>query len=293
MDESYISNKIAAVVILYNPEETLLSNINTYYAYVNKIYVFDNTESPLNKLDFSVYPKIELYSVGKNRGLAETLNIAADRAIEEGYEWLLTMDQDSYFTQSAFDNYIHCFSEFDHKSKVGVFGPVFRDKDTGCVPSCESKEVDILITSGALLNLKIFNKIGRFDEALFIDSVDHDYCIRTKLAGYSIIQFSTTCMLHELGKVVRRSSIKTLFLVKKEKKLHSPLRCYYMFRNYLYLKNKFRDLDLPVMKVIGDDVYDRIRNFLFYGRNTRILIKYLSLAYKDYKNNKMGKYQDV
>ena len=42
------------------------------------------------------------------------------------------------------------------------------------------------MTSGNLLNLKIAEKIGDFEEKLFIDEVDHDYCYRIRRkANYS------------------------------------------------------------------------------------------------------------
>jgi rhamnosyltransferase len=290
MDEADVKDKIAAVVILYNPGSTILSNINSYHSYADRIYVYDNTENPLKTFDWSAYPKIEYYSFGQNKGLAETLNIAAAKATEDGYDWLLTMDQDSYFTQQAIDNYYHSFLQFPHKRKTALFGPVFCYEDPVSQEDSKWQEIDLLITSGTLLNLSLFNEIGRFDEALFIDSVDFDYCIRAKLAGYDIIQFPAVIMLHELGSMAQRRSIKTLFLIKKKKQLHSPLRCYYMFRNLLYLKSKYRRLELPVLKTIERGVKDLIKRNLFYGPNTKIIIQYLLLAYQDYKKKRMGKF---
>jgi rhamnosyltransferase len=288
MEGISLHDKIATVVILYNPSEHLHSNINTYYAYSNRIYIIDNSIKPLKFSDWSAYSKIEYFHDGRNKGLATALNIAASKAVQDGYDWLLTMDQDSSFEQHSIENYYQCFLRFPGKDKVALFGPDFNKPDPGRPTSCSWKETDILITSGTLLNLSLFDKIGRFDEALFIDSVDHDYCIRAKLAGYSLIQFTSVIMQHELGTLVERSSIKTLFLIKKKKELHAPSRCYYMFRNMLYLKAKFNGYNLPVLKVIKDDVYDRINKYLFYGRNSLTLLKYLLKAYRDYKGKRMG-----
>ncbi len=285
------TEKIAAVVILYHPDEAVLSNIQTYYPYVQKVYVYDNTELALNTIDWSHFPKAEFHSDGRNKGLAETLNMAAAKATKDGYDWLLTMDQDSYFTQQAIKDYYQCFLEFREKSKIALFGPVFQREDPGWQADGQWQETDTLITSGALLNLRLFNEIGPFDEALFIDSVDYDYCIRAKLAGHRIIQFSTIVMLHELGFVVKRASIKSLFLIKKQKQLHPPLRFYYMFRNLLYLKAKYRHIHVPVLQEIEHGLKNTIRRNLFYGRNNAMLIQYLVLAYKHYKKNQMGRYR--
>ena len=284
-----VNAKIAAVIILYNPDETVLSNIYTYYSYVQKIYVYDNTEKKVNTTDWSQFSKIEYYADGQNKGLAERLNGAAAKAMEDGYEWLLTMDQDSCFSQQAIDTYYDGFLKFEEKKNTALFGPVFRHQDPGWQAESKWQEIDLLITSGALLNLSLFSKIGSFDEDLFIDLVDFDYCIRAKLAGYRIIQFSTVVMLHELGSMAKRSSIKTMFLIKKQKQLHPPLRCYYMFRNLLYLKAKYRRLDLPALKKVEHGVKEIIKRSFYYGRKSMTLIQYLLLAYRHFKSNKMGK----
>jgi rhamnosyltransferase len=288
--DQHINSKIAAVVILYYPDEVIVDNIRTYYSYVDRIYIYDNSEHPAQEIDWAAYPKIDYCYYGQNRGVAERLNSAAARAIADGYEWLLTMDQDSKFMPQAIENYFRCFCAFEHKEETALFGPVHFKEDPKIKSDCQWQQAERIITSGALLNLSLFNQIGCFDEALFIDSVDCDYCIRAKLAGYSIVQFTSTVMLHQLGTVVRRSSIKTLFLVKKQKDLHSPLRCYYMLRNMLYLKNKYRNANPPELRKLQKDVKGRIKRSLLYGRSSRTLFRYLLLAYKDFRRNKMGKF---
>src|SRR4051794_7088276 len=114
--------KIAAVVILYNPPETTLFNIKTYYDYVDKIFVFDNTEGATQSTaEYKNLPKISLYHDFENQGIAKRLNEACKIALEENYEWLLTMDQDTCFSQDAISNYFDCFYSFAAKENVAMF----------------------------------------------------------------------------------------------------------------------------------------------------------------------------
>ena len=46
----------------------------------------------------------------------------------------------------------------------------------------------------------IFDKIGGFDEKLFIDGVDFDFCIRMRKAGYGILRSNNVYLLQEVGK---------------------------------------------------------------------------------------------
>jgi rhamnosyltransferase len=97
-------------------------------------------------------------------------------------------------------------------------------------------DIDFCITSGSLLNLKIWNLIGGFDEKMFIDGVDFDYCIRIKKNGFTIKRLNYVKLDHEIGhgKKVRLFRRNALVLN------HSKLRLYYISRNYLYLGFKHR-----------------------------------------------------
>ncbi|WP_018616038.1 glycosyltransferase family 2 protein [Segetibacter koreensis] len=282
--------KIAAVVILYHPPETVISNINSYYNYVDKVFVFDNTETePIFKEQLLKLAKVEYYSNGRNEGIAKRLNKGAAKAIEQQFDWILTMDQDSVFAENAINNYMNCFYHYKNKENTAMFGTRYSRIKNESSPLCKATEIHELITSGTLVNLEAFEKIGCFDEALFIDSVDHDYCIRAKLNGFSIIEFSNIFTLQEVGKEVYTSSIKTLFLYKKKKAIHSPLRCYYMFRNLLYLERKFKGQKADLLKSVRSTVIDQIKACIFYGRDTIKIFKYLIIAYHDFKERKMGK----
>lgn len=208
--------RIAAVVILYHPDESVVSNITTYQDYVDKIMVFDNTETePLFKDELLAFPKVEFNHNYENEGIAKRLNAGAEKAIQEGFDWLLMMDQDSNFSKEAIKNYFNCFHQYENKEKIAVFGTRYYRIEKASSEHCKPTDIHELITSGSLLNLQLSKIIGSFDEALFIDSVDHDYCIRAKLKGFSLIEFSNIYTRHEIGTQVYKSSIKTLFLFKQ------------------------------------------------------------------------------
>lgn len=284
--------KIAAVVILFHPPDSALTNIKTYYDYVEKIFVFDNSEIKSSiQDDLLKLPKVKLYQNFENEGISKRLNEGCKLAIREHFDWLLTMDQDSNFSESAINNYFNCFEQFEGKEKVAMFG-TYRSREINVntnTNNCTSRDVQELITSGSLLNLKAFEKIGDFDELLFIDLVDNEYCARAKMLNYSIILFPNVHLLHELGKQVYNSSIKSFFIIKKKKEVHSPLRCYYMYRNLLYIEKKYKDNNRNFTKKLRKDVLARIKICILYGRETRKILKYLKAGKTDFINGEMGK----
>lgn len=282
--------KIAAIVILYHPAKDTIANINTYRQWVDRIFVFDNSETASAiKDDLVKLSKLEFHQDFNNEGIARRLNEGCRKAIDEKFDWVLTMDQDTSFEAMSISNYFNCFHKYEGKEKVGMFGTRFSRNNQEVSNDCSATEAKKLITSGSLLNLSLFKTIGAFDEKLFIDAVDYDYCFRTQMAGFSIIEFSNIYIRHTVGNEVNRSSVKTLFLVKKRKEVHSALRCYYMYRNLLYLNEKYKGQDKTYAKQISDYVLSRIKVSLLYGRNTKNILKYLKIARSDFDNNQMGK----
>ena len=89
--------KLAGIITLYHPDKNVLSNIETFLNQLDILYVLDNTENPdvLTREMFSEIGKVEYKAFGGNMGIAYAMNYAL-KAVK-GYDFLLTMDQDSYF----------------------------------------------------------------------------------------------------------------------------------------------------------------------------------------------------
>ncbi len=282
--------KIAASVILYNPGDAVISNIQSYCSHSGKLYVIDNTEEGASIREALLQlPNVEYIHDGQNEGLSKRLNTACNNAIKDGFDWLLTMDQDSSFTGDDFLKYVNCCGNFQGKEEVALFGVLNSREIVESTPGCSFTEDNNIITSGSLMNLNLFKKIGPFDEALFIDSVDHDYCISAEQAGYKTIKITNIFLLHELGSSVYRASIKTLYLWRKKKDLHSPLRLYYMYRNMLYLTRKYENKNVPLVKQLKKDVEARVSKGILYARKTSEILNYIKRAKDDFAKNRMGK----
>src|SRR3954471_22742180 len=102
--------KLAGTIILYYPEEKVLENVQSYLEQIEKLYVVDNTENNQTELikDILQFSKVTFLHDGINKGIASRLNQVCKLAIEDGYEWLLTMDQDSSFEADFLKKYITC-----------------------------------------------------------------------------------------------------------------------------------------------------------------------------------------
>lgn len=275
---------IAGVVILYYPDQDLFDRIKTYIDYVDKLYVIDNSET---SQPFSMpHHKIVYRSDGMNKGIAHRLNQCADSALAENFKWLLTMDQDSFFPEGTLLKYFNCVKTYGAKDEVAMFGVQYEklpSDSTQCLP----EEVEHLITSGSILNLNIFQRIGPFDEALFIDKVDYEYCLRSRIEKYKIVRFNNIFLEHSLGKIVYGRSLKNFRVTPRV--IHAPIRIYYILRNYFYLKEKYKKHPELNLKEMKKENWTRIKNNLLYGSQKMDVLKKIIKGIFDFKRNKMGK----
>jgi rhamnosyltransferase len=278
---------IAAVVVLYNPEAGFIENILTYIDHVSKLIIIDNSENP--DPDFYTpllqYRHVERRLNKENTGIAKALNDGIRIAISCGYSWVMTMDQDSFFENDMVLRYFSDFNELNDKDKLAVAGPVTEGK---IKPAGfrEITEKNSLITSGSLINTAIFKTLNGFDEKLFIDEVDHEYCYRAILAGYSVKQFQHILLSHPLGKEV---SVRTILGKRKTKTFHSPVRLYYMVRNCCYIMSVFKRQFPGEIKLKKKDLLVRIKNHLLYGHAKFRLARYMLKGYIHYKTKRFGK----
>jgi len=286
--------KTAAIIILYHPTAQFIENMLSYYDEVERIFVYDNSESESGiKTALSQYPKVVFHQDFINEGISKRLNMGCEAALEENFDWVLTMDQDSKFSAKTAGYFLHCCRVYPTLNSVALFGCGYGRENIVSTPDCAPEKIGEMITSGMVLSLQKFSVIGPFDEALFIDSVDHEFCIRAQLSNFDIVRFNNIYLQHEVGDEVNRGSVKSLFLIKKKKIIHSSLRCYYMYRNMLYLEEKYKKSHPPFAKIIREFVITHMKICFLYGRDSIKLFKYIQKAKADYAHQKMGRIDAV
>lgn len=287
-----MKSNFAACVILYHPKKEDVANLFTYCSKVEKVYIFDNTEGKSNENLFIGIENVSYFWDGENKGLSSRLNEACQRAIADNFEYLLTMDQDSSFLEENIDGYFKDILNFKGKEKVAVYGLEYSKNDINDTTE-KYIEVDHLITSASVMNLNLYKEIGGFDENLFIDGVDIDYCYSALTKGFKSIKFARNFFNHALGVRSRRGSIFTLYLIKKNVYVHSSLRVYYMYRNMLYIKNKYENIIPDIIKKFVKNQKHQVNKNIKYSNEFFTILKYKRKAVDDFNNKKMGKINNL
>ena len=293
-------NSVSAVIITYNVENDFKNRINKLKGKVNEIIVVDNgskaeTISMLKELE----KEITIIYLEKNKGIAYALNKGIKYSIKKGYDWILTLDHDSIVTDDMIKNMLKCYEGFDQelKEKVAMLVPVHVEEkeyennniiNNEEVASKLYTEVLTEITSGALTKSSIYKNVGLYDEKLFIDLVDHDYCLALNKKGFKVIQVNSAVLIHNLGDSIKKSILGLKMIPTN----HSPLRRYYMSRNRHYIWDKYKQ-DFPGW-VLTDKrrfITENLKIILFENNKIEKL-KYIREGIRDYKNNIFGEFKN-
>ena len=264
--------KIAAVVILYNPTSDVLTNIETYKNYVDYVICVDNTNNDNFKTYCSDYTYIPLY---ENKGIATALNIGVKKAEFYACDSVLTMDQDSSFANNIIGIYRTYLKSLSKDVKMLVPSYIFS--------RAKNVEKDQFITfamqSAALIEISVFHEIGYFEEKLFIDVVDYEFCLRLISRKYRILQIAKAKLNHSPA----HTKDFSVFGFKFAYGYDSCVRYYYQARNLLYVGCLYRQPYLFFFLIY------KFLKIVFLFENKFQYLKFFLRGIFDVFRNKFGK----
>ena len=267
--------RVTSITVAFNPNpERLAEQVTALLDQVERIVIVDNGSRPgvaqilhdlsatRPQLDAS---RVQVIVLQDNKGVASGFNIGAREARSHGAEFVLLLDHDSVPGAGMVGLLVAAYRQriaLPGAHRVAAVGPRVNDlRDPREYPfirlgwlynrrvRCRDAEqgvvaCDFLISSGSLIALDMFAAVGEFDELLFIDSVDLEWCCRARARQFTLYGVCAALLDHRLGDH-RRHLVRGTEMV-----VHSPQRIYYMTRNrillywrpYMPLKWKLKDL---------------------------------------------------
>ena len=285
--------KVAAILGSYNPESNLFDSINLLLNQVEKVIIVDNgsKEKYVKYIKSINEDKIEIILNKENLGVATALNIGVRKALENGYEWILTMDQDSKASPDMVKKMFNVYNSINREERKDILSifPNFVDERIQSIEENSNMNsyeyVDADITSGNLLRKEVFEKVGFFDDSLFIDLVDTDFCMRLNEKGIKMIKIRDAVLYHSLGESKTIKGILGSFNTSN----HSALRRYYMTRNRFYIWEKYKGLNSFTLNR-DKKLFKKEFVKIILGEKDKVnKIKMVLRGYKDYKKGIKGK----
>ena len=285
--------KVAAIIVSYNPDSNLFDSINLLLNQVEKVIIVDNgsKEKYVKYIKSINEDKIEIILNKENLGIATALNIGVRKALENGYEWILTMDQDSKASPDMVKKMFNVYNSINREERKDILSifPNFVDERIQSIEENSNMNsyeyVDADITSGNLLRKEVFEKVGFFDDSLFIDLVDTDFCMRLNEKGIKMIKIRDAVLYHSLGESKTIKGILGSFNTSN----HSALRRYYMTRNRFSIWEKYKGLNSFTLNR-DKKLFKKEFVKIILGEKDKVnKIKMVLRGYKDYKKGIKGK----
>jgi rhamnosyltransferase len=256
---------VCGVIVTYCPGDGLEAGVEALARQVDRVVIVDNRSSDerarvLDRLER--LPHVHLIRNEGNLGVATALNEGIDRARRDGYAWAFLFDQDSVLEDGALDALVAAMNGYDGGKRLAVVGCNYRDVNSGrlrypdeSVSGIAWRERKTVITSGSLLSIAVYDDIGPFRDAFFIDHVDDEYCLRARRRGYAVISTCRPVMLHSVG----AATLHRLLWKRTGTTNHPPFRRYYMTRNHVILIGEYWTTE---PRWVYDTVYSRLKSLV-------------------------------
>lgn len=229
--------RICAGIITYNPTLTDVSTcLEALCNQVERVIIVDNASKNVKSLQevVSKYANVTLVKNSQNIGFAKALTQVFEWAKSQGFNWVLTLNDDSVVPSNMISEYKKILenqgSLVNQKnaknSKIAIVCSLLKNRLDGTILHSKCNE-DECITSGSLTSVEAWAKIGGFDEWLEIDGVDFDFSRRLVRAGWKIVECQNVIMEHQIGKA------RSINLIIKHPIVwnHNANRKYYIARN--------------------------------------------------------------
>jgi len=216
---------VCGVMVTYAPDPAGLADaLRGAVASLDALVVVDNSADPIGRQRVAEAVRsagparagaaIGLISGQGNVGLARALNLGLARAQQDGFGLFLLLDHDSVVDRAA------CEALLAARGELAPSGPTvaLAAQNVDAAPTgLQARLEEILygystgarraprrcalaMTSGMFLSAAALRAAGPFDESLFLDAVDHEFCLRSFRRGVPLFVVPRAQIRHALGR---------------------------------------------------------------------------------------------
>ncbi len=251
------SKSVAIIILNWNGYEVTRQCLKCYYKLNlgHQIILVDNGSNDESGKNLAhEFPQLEFVPLANNLGFAGGNNIALRRVIDQGYSFVLLLNNDTSFHE----DFITPLTDYmiSHP-KVGAIQPkIFyhfkpdiiwnagtiyhsfigmpktigeNSVDEGAFD--QLKQVDWLTGCAMLIRTSILSSVGLLDERFFAYYEDVDLSIRIRRAGHQLVFFPYVKIYHIAGQSLRLNKPNSEGYLQ-------PIFHFYNLRNQLYVMRK-------------------------------------------------------
>lgn len=273
---------ICSVIVTYNIGKDLLKCFNSIENQVSKVIIIDNGSGDETKKilsDLEQKDRVKVFYCEDNIGIAAAQNIGVKYAIDNGYDWVLTLDHDS---EAATDMVVRmlegvCRLQEDGIGNVGIIGANLRDINVETFSGekkifsegQELSEVRTCVSSGSLIKTAVFSDIGFFNESLFLYFVEEEFCLRCS-KNWRIYVCRSAILRHREGAREMRRFLWKKIIYRN----YNLFARYYICRNVIYMLKHHILMPIYCLKILERILVEFITVLMFDKQRWKLL-KYM------------------
>lgn len=199
LDKSLHDNNINAIIVAYRPDLNKLYKLIDSLSQLKKIIIYKNSDFLIP----SKFANVESIESVDNIGTAAAYNLSLNYLSRE-CEYVFILDQDSQLEINCIENLYSEAIKISKKEHYFLISPLETDNNNnahgwGSFPIFNNSKISEVRSSGMFISSVVFKYI-KFDENLFVDYVDWEFCWRAqKLLKLQIHKSTKSKILHELG----------------------------------------------------------------------------------------------
>lgn len=195
--------KIAVVIIHFGKLETTKNCLKQLSKKIgdNQVIVINNTPEDAKVLS-TIIPRTKYIDNGKNVGFSKAVNAGIKLALkDQNISHVMLINNDVTISFGSLNQLLQTYNRY---GQAGIVAPVLqhaggydwggkynkwsgmvRHKNWGNKPKT-IQTVDHVAGAAMLISRALFDKIGLFDERFFLYFEDVDFCLRARLAGFTL-----------------------------------------------------------------------------------------------------------
>lgn len=232
VSEALTVAKVCCVIVLFHPKSDFLETPVRLSQHGYSIIIVSNGANVDLLEQILRIAKVQLINNPINLGLAFALNQGIARAfLDSNVEFVALFDQDS----KPHEDLPRALAVEIDNASIACIGPKLIDvKSTSALYKRHNRAADIgdvlsIPTSGTVMSRSAFQQVGPMMGELFIDGIDHEWCMRARKFGLKVKISKNLTMHHDMGD-------SELNWYGEYKPLYkNPIRHFYIIRNAIYL----------------------------------------------------------
>jgi len=237
---------ISIVIISWKMKDLLQSCLQSIYKFTKEvkpeiIVIDNNSQDGTLEMIEKEFPEIILIKNNENRGVAPARNQGI--AIAQG-KYVLILDADVEIIENSI---LKLFEFMETNPECGIVGSKLVSTDRQLQFSCkrfpsllsfifrrlehfnfvknsktlryhtmqdwdhkEIQEVDYLIGACQFIRVDVIAKIGMYDDKIFYGPEDIDYCLRIWRAGWKVMYYPNTQIVHHEQRITKKNIFSTI-----------------------------------------------------------------------------------